>query len=310
MKHFAHLFFIGLLCTTLFAGCATSSKNSTTMQKKKLVLPAFNLEGHRGTRGLMPENTIPAMLKAIDDGAQTLELDVVISKDKKVVVSHDIYFHHNISTGPGGKFISATEAPALLLYHMNYDSITKYDVGMKPYKEFPAQQKMPAVKPLLANLVDAADAYATQKGKSILYNIEIKSNLDWDEKKQPAIAETVELLMTVVKEKKLASRSYLQSFDFRPLQILHKKYPGITTAVLIGGAEKRSLDEQLQDLGYVPEIYSPAFQLVTPALVAAVHEKGMKLIPWTVNTLDDMKRMKNLGVDGIITDYANLYANL
>lgn len=84
----------------------------------------------------------------------------------------------------------------------------------------------------------------------------------------------------------------------------------MTTAILIGGNEKRSLDEQLKALGYVPEMYSPAYGKVSPELVKACHKKGMKIIPWTVNTLEDMKRLKAMGVDGIITDYANYFSEL
>jgi glycerophosphoryl diester phosphodiesterase len=84
----------------------------------------------------------------------------------------------------------------------------------------------------------------------------------------------------------------------------------MATAILIGGKEARSLDQQLSDLGYVPEIYSPHFSLVTPALISACRAKGMKLIPWTVNEQDDMRRLKEMGVDGIITDYVNLLSDI
>lgn len=277
---------------------------------KDLALPAFNKEGHRGIRGLMPENTIPSMYAAIDHNVNTLEVDVVISKDKKVVISHDVYFHADISTTPAGKTLTAREAQELLLYNMNYDSIRKYDVGLKPHKDFPQQRKIAAYKPLLAELVDSADRYAASKGRKVIYNIELKTNAAYDGSKQPPVAETVELVMQVVKEKKLEDRCYLQSFDFRPLRILHEKYPNITTAVLIGGGEKRTLDQQLADLGYVPEMYSPHYSLVTPALVEECHRRGMKIIPWTVNTQEDMKKMMQLGVDGIITDYANYFSDL
>ncbi len=301
-----YLFYLLSMC-----GCAnTNMVSNKATDQKELELPAFNVEGHRGIRGLMPENTIASMLKAIDYGVQTVELDVVISKDKQVVVSHDIYFHPDISTHPSGKTITADEAPNLLLYNMTYDSIKNYDVGLKPHKDFPEQMKLAATKPLLSNLIDATDAYAKSKGINILYNIEIKANPDWDNKKQPAIQETVELVMNIVQAKKLEARCYLQSFDFRPLQILHAQYPNITTAVLIGGNEKRSLQAQLNALGYTPKIYSPAFALVNEQLVASVHAAGMKIVPWTVNKKQDMKRMIDLGVDGLITDYADRYKEL
>jgi glycerophosphoryl diester phosphodiesterase len=273
-------------------------------------LPAFNKEGHRGIRGLMPENTIPSMYKAIDYDVNTLEVDIVISKDEKVVISHDIYFHPDITTTPDGKYLAAKEAQKHLLYEMNYDSIKKYDVGLKPHKDFPLQQKIPAYKPLLGELIDSSTTYARSRGKSILYNIELKTNASYDGSKQPPVEETVDLVMQVVKEKKIENQCYLQSFDFRPLQILHKKYPAIATAVLISDKDKRTFDQQMNDLGYLPDMYSPHYSLVTAELVAECHKRKIRIIPWTVNTLEEMKKMKQLGVDGIITDFANYFSQL
>ena len=120
----------------------------------------FDKQGHRGSRGLMPENTIPAMLLAIDLGVTTLEMDVVISKDEAVVVSHDPYFHENITTTPDGRTLAKGEGVKHLLYQMDYDSIMKYDVGMKPHPDFPRQKKMEAFKPMLVELLHATEDYA------------------------------------------------------------------------------------------------------------------------------------------------------
>jgi len=292
---------------SLLSACGPSNKigNSPSMP-----LPAFNKEGHRGARGLLPENTIPSMYAAIDHGVNTVEVDVVFSKDREVVISHDVYFHPDITTTPDGRHLSSKEAQTYLLYNMTYDSIRKYDVGLKPHPDFPLQKKIPAYKPLLGELIDSTDNYAAGKGIPILYNIELKTNKNNDNTKHPPVEEFVDGVMKVVNEKNLSARCYLQSFDFRPLQIINKKYPHIVTALLVGGNEKRSLDQVITDLGYQPEIYSPHYSLVTPELVKACHDKGIKLIPWTVNTLDEMKRLKALGVDGIITDYPDYFAEL
>lgn len=293
----------------LLLSCKTMKQNSQS-GPNTIQLPAFNKEGHRGTRGLMPENTIPSMYKAIDYDVNTVEVDVVFSKDRKVVISHDVYFHPDITTTPQGKWLDNKEAQQHLLYEMDYDSIRKYDVGLKPHKEFPQQQKIPAYKPLLGELVDSTDAYANSKGKSVMYNIELKTNPANDGKKTPPVEEFVDGVMVVVKEKKLETRAYLQSFDFRPLQILHKKYPNITTAVLISGNDKRSFAQQIVELGYIPEMYSPHYSVVTPELIAECHKRNIKIIPWTVNTVEEMKKLKSMGVDGIITDYPNYFAEL
>lgn len=268
----------------------------------------FNKEGHRGIRGLVPENTIQSMYRAIDEGATTLEVDVVISKDKKVVVSHDVYFNPDFSTTPEGSALTPKEAQQRLLYTMTYDSIRRYDVGSKGHPGFPQQAKMAAYKPLLGELIDSADAYAKRKGVVIRYNIELKANKNEDGVKNAPIHEMVDLVMQVVRDHHLEERCYLQSFDFRPLQILHQQYPDIETAVLMGGNDKRSLAQQLDELGYVPGIYSPHYSAITPQLVKECHERGMRVIPWTVNTIEDIKRMKSMGVDGIITDYMNYFS--
>lgn len=306
MKKLLYVFSAGLLA--LLISCKSSQPVSSS--KDTSGLPVFNKEGHRGTRGLMPENTIPSMYKAIDYGVNTVEVDVVISRDKKVVISHDVYFHPDITTTPSGQHLNAKEAQLHQLYQMDYDSIRKYDVGLKPHKDFPEQQKIPAYKPLLGELIDSTDWYAGTKGREIWYNIELKTNAANDGTKHPPVEEFVDLVMAVVKEKKIEKRSYLQSFDFRPLKILHKKYPGIITAVLISGSDKRTLDQHLDELGYTPEMYSPHYSLVTPELVSACHKKNIKLIPWTVNTVEEMKKLKQLGVDGIITDYPNYFSAL
>ena len=292
----------------LLSACKSSQMNMAG--NSKMQLPAFNKEGHRGTRGLMPENTIASMYKAIDYDVNTVEVDVVISKDKKVVISHDIYFHPEITTTPDGRYLDSKEAQKHQLYQMDYDSIRKYDVGLKPHKEFSQQQKIAAYKPLLDELIDSTEWYAGSKGKKVMYNIELKTNAAYDGTRQPPVEETVDLVMQVVKEKNIENHCYLQSFDFRPLQILHKKYPTIVTAVLISDKDKRTFEQQLNELGYTPAMYSPHYSLVNAQLIAACHQRGIKIIPWTVNTKADIKRLKESGVDGIITDYPNFFSEL
>lgn len=303
-------FVLATAISILFGSCSPGKNTVSIDPSQTMPLPAFNYEGHRGTRGLFPENTIPAMYSAIDHGATTVEVDVVYSKDGLVVISHDVYFHPDITTTPDGRTLTPKEAEKLLLYTMPYDSIRKYDVGLKPHPGFPGQKKIPAYKPLLSELIDSTDAYAGSRGKNIFYNIELKTSKKNDYKAHPPVDEFVEGVMKVVKEKNLESRCYLQSFDFRPLKYIHEKYPSMTTAVLIGGNEKRALSEILNDLGYTPQMYSPHYSLVTPALVEECHKLGIKLIPWTVNTLEEMKRLKEMGVDGIISDYPNYFTEL
>ena len=296
-----------LLVQSLFL---TSIIACTTSKKNTIVLPSFDKEGHRGARGLMPENTIPAMIKGIDLGVNTLEMDLQITKDKKVIVSHDPNFNANITTTPDGKFLTKEEAKTLLLYHLTYDEIARYDVGMRSHPDFPQQQKIKVHKPLLSDLLDATEAHAKQKGVDILYNIEIKSNAKNDGINHPPVEEFVDLAMAVINQKTVAKRTIIQSFDPRALVVMHKKYPSIKTSLLIERFDKRRITEQLKEIGFTPDVYSPNHELVTKQLVNECHQKGIKIIPWTVNDLQKMKALVAMGVDGIITDYPDLFAQL
>ncbi len=270
----------------------------------------IDFQGHRGSRGLMPENTIPAMIKAIDLGVHTLEMDVVISADKKVVVSHDVYFHHNITTTPAGKTLSKAEGEKLMLYKMSYDSIKKYDVGMKPHPDFPQQEKMAVYKPLLSDLINASELHSQKRELELNYNIEIKSKPSGDGIKHPQIEEFVDLVISEIRKAGVLDRTIMQSFDLRALQIIKRKYPHVSTSLLIEGTDKRSLDEQLAQLGFIPNAYSPHYSLVNKKLMEACRQKGIKVIPWTVNNIEEMKRLVSLEVDGIISDYPNLFNDL
>lgn len=288
----------------ILAACFSAKQN-------RLELTNFDKEGHRGCRGLMPENTIPAMLKAIDLGVTTLETDAIITKDKKVVLSHEPFFNHEIATKPDGTLVTEAEEKSLNIYHMNYAEVKKFDVGLRPHPRFPRQEKLPAVKPLLADMVDAVEQYCTdQKKAHPFYNIETKTMPATDDLYHPKPAEFVELLVAVIKEKKVTERVIIQSFDIRTLQYLHEHYPEFKTALLIEDFDKKIFALQLKDLGFIPTIYSPAYSLVTPLLVKQCRDAGISLIPWTVNDIEKIRELKKMGVNGIITDFPDLYSKL
>jgi glycerophosphoryl diester phosphodiesterase len=290
-----------LLLVALIFACHASKKASDPL------LPVFDIEGHRGCRGLMPENTIPAMMKALELGVTTLEMDAVITKDKQVILSHEPFFNHEITTGPNGKYVTEQEERNLNIYHMTYAQTQTYDVGLKPHPRFPNQRRLKASKPLLKEVIDNVEAYHKLKGgQPVFYNIETKSNPATDNQDHPAPDEYVNTLMKVINSARISDRVIIQSFDFRTLQVLHKKYPTMKTAALIEDYDKRPLEDQLKTLGFFPTIYSPAYSLVTKELVDHCHERQIKVIPWTVNDKAAIEQMKAAGVDGIITDYPDL----
>lgn len=268
----------------------------------------FDKQGHRGCRGLMPENTIPAMIKALDLGVTTLEMDIAITKDKKAILSHDPWFSQDITTKPDGTFMGEREERKFVIYWMTYDQVKTFDVGMKPHPRFSQQQKMKAVKPLLADVIDSAEKHAATTGRSLpYYNIETKTDPELDSVFHPMPAEFVDLLMSVIEEKGVGRRVIIQSFDFRTLQYLHQKYPAIKTAMLVEDFDRRTLEEEIEALGFIPTIYSPAFALVNEALVKKCHQQHMRIVPWTVNDKPTIDKLKGMGVDGIITDYPDLF---
>ena len=272
---------------------------------------SIDWQGHRGCRGLYPENTIQAMLKAIDLGVSTLELDVVITKDKQVILSHEPFMSAEISTTPEGKSITASEEKTYNIYQLDYAAVQTWDVGLKPHPRFPQQEKTPSKKPLLADMIDAVEAYTRMHNiPPVQYNIETKSDPEGDDSFHPKPAEFVNLLLAVIQPKGIATRTIIQSFDVRTIQLVHTQYPQLKTAFLVENTSAKDLNSQLKTLGFVPTIFSPAYQFVDQKLVNSCHRKGMHLIVWTVNTLPEMQKMLDLGVDGIISDYPNLFSTI
>jgi glycerophosphoryl diester phosphodiesterase len=296
-----------VLISCILISCSTN----TTSEKKSVEVTSFDKEGHRGCRGLMPENTIPAFKKAIDLGVTTLEMDAMITKDKQVIISHDPFFSHEITTKADGSFITEEEEKSFKIYEMTYEQTQQFDVGLKPHPRFPKQQKLKIHKPKLSEVIDSAEAYTKAKGLApVQYNIETKSTAATDDINHPEPEEFVELIMAIVKEKQIEERVIIQSFDIRTLQYMHKKYPSIRTAYLFEPPITKSFEERLKDLGFVPTIYSPDYTTVTPELMKQCKDLGIKIIPWTVDDLPKMIELKQMGVDGIISDYPDLFAQL
>ena len=297
-----------ILFCYILSSC-NSSKNMNDQSQKSIALPKlFDKQGHRGCRGLMPENTIPAMLHALGMNITTLEMDIVFTKDGKAILSHEPFFNHEITTKPDGTFIDEKEEKNYNIYKMNYEEVKKYDVGMKPHPRFPQQEKMKAIKPLLSDVFAAVkNDMMTRRRPYPFFNIETKTTPVTDNIFHPAPAEFVEQLMKVIMDNQMEDYVIIQSFDFRTLQYLHQHYPSIKTAMLIEDFDKRSLEEQLKALGFSPNIYSPAFELVNESLIQQCHQQNIQVIPWTVNDKANIGRLKKMGVDGIITDYPNLF---
>lgn len=266
----------------------------------------FDVQGHRGARGLAPENTIPAFRTALQHGVTTLEMDVVLSGDGTVVVSHEPWMAHDKCRTPDGQPIAASDERTHLIYEMTYEKVEDYDCGSLRLSRFPEQRSTPAPKPRLRDVIRMAEAYVEERDHGpVFYNVEVKSRPEWDEKYHPDPQRYATAVLAVISDERVAARTTIQSFDSRILEVVHGEHTAVRTAILIGAAQSGGLEAVLRTLSFVPHVYSPAVSLVDAPLVRAAHDRGMAVVPWTVNETAEMERLVHLGVDGLITDYPN-----
>lgn len=293
---------IKLILTSLFSMFFLQNLHAQSLK--------IDLQGHRGSRGLMPENTIEAMLEAINRGVTTLEVDVVITKDKQVVLSHEPFMNLEIATLPEG--ISNNGNPkSFNIFQMTYVEVKNWDVGSKFNPRFPDQRKMKVHKPLLKDLIDAVESYTKANNlPQVAYNIETKISPDTDELFHPGPVEFVDLLSKVINDAGIANRTTIQSFDPRSLIELHKRKAPFQLSYLIEATSKTTAAEVVATLGFKPDVISPDYSMVDASFVEDFHNQQMKIIVWTVNKEEDIKKMALLGVDGIISDYPNRFAVL
>ncbi len=296
--------FILVFMMAVAFGCSQKT-NNTAMQ----VPENFDWQGHRGARGLLPENSIPAFLKALEFPIKTLELDVVISRDSQVVVSHEPWMSASICSKSDGTPVSEEEEKESNIFQLKYAEIQQFDCGSRGNKRFPEQTPLRVSKPLLKEVVQQVEAYCLKQSRELpFYNIEIKSRPEWDGLFTPEPQAFARLVIEQIEESDIKSRICIQSFDVRALQEVRKIDSTIVLALLIENT--KGLDNNLKELGFTPDIYSPYYQLVSGNLVKETRERGMLLIPWTVNEITTMRGLINLGVDGIITDYPNLISKM
>jgi glycerophosphoryl diester phosphodiesterase len=268
----------------------------------------FDLQGHRGCRGLMPENSIPGFIRAMDLGVSTLEMDVVISADSIAVVSHEAWLSPQICLDEMGLPLPS-QSSRINLYRMPYADIRLFDCGSKGNPAFPAQEKISTHKPSLLEAVEAIEAHAAKTGRTgIRYNIELKSSPATDHLYHPAPELFAAIVYRTLSEEIGFARVTLQSFDPRILQEFRRIDPALRLSLLI--EKSRDPEMAIAALGFKPEVYSPHYSLLKATDVQQLQAQGIAVIPWTVNNPRDMKKMLALGVDGLITDYPDRFLQL
>lgn len=262
-------------------------------------------QGHRGARGVYPENTWAAFQYAIDQNMTTLEMDVVITKDEKVVLSHEPFLNHKICLDSTGNPISEANEKQWNIYKMTYEELKKCDCGSIRNPDFPHQKPASSPKPLLHDIIKKTIEYCEKEGKELPHmNVEIKYEDGMQNEYHPKIKKFNNLVFKVLFMEYPKEKWNIQSFDFDVLKHFHKTYPKVPLAALV--YKSGAWEQQFEELGFTPEIYSPYHQLVDKKMVTELHEAGVKIIPWTVNEEKDAARLLKIGVDGIITDYPEL----
>jgi glycerophosphoryl diester phosphodiesterase len=230
----------------------------------------------------------------------------VYKRQGQVIVSHEPYMNSLYAIKPDGTPVLKSEENALNMFKMSYSEVRKFDVGSRGNPLFPEQKKVFAYKPLLEEVFQMAEDFRKKTGKKIYYNIEIKSDPKEYGVSQPrTVDEFSEKVWAVMAKHVRPEFIILQSFDFNVLKYWNKSiqsghFPRVDLSALV---TRKGPENTCSDLGFTPAIYSPNFSSLTQDIVNDCHSKGMKVIPWTVNELTDVKAMIQLGVDEIITDY-------
>jgi glycerophosphoryl diester phosphodiesterase len=253
------------------------------------------IQGHRGCRGLYPENSLPAFQHALEMGVTVLEMDVCLS-----AVSHEPYMNPLYASFPDG---SPVKDASINLYQKTYAEIKSFDVGSRGNKLYPEQVRVATYKPLLSEVLALGEAFAQKTGRKIDYNIEIKSEPSEYGKSQPAtVKEFADRVWSVISAQVSPSSLILQSFDFAVLQYWKT---AINKGRLSALVEKETPEQMLASLDFVPEIFSSSHKYLTKEQIDFCHARGMQVIPWTINTTAEMQQFSDWQVDGIITDYPN-----
>jgi glycerophosphoryl diester phosphodiesterase len=283
---------------------------------------AFDIEAHRGGRALFPENTLQSFANALSMGVDTLELDIGVTRDGAIVVSHERGLNPDLARDADGVYVAA---PGIPFVQLRLEDVKKYDVGqIRPgsayAKQFPEQRVVPGTR--IPTLAEVLELVRKSGDGHVRLNIETKIDPNHPEQ-SPDPQRFVTLLLDLLREKRFSDRVMVQSFDWRTLQLVQKQAPTIPTVYLTQqkGATPTVFPDRASDwtAGFNPNdhgqsvprtikaaggaIWSPFFRDVDAAVISESHQLGLRVVVWTVNKPEDMARMIDIGVDGIISDH-------
>tara|TARA_B100000900_G_scaffold399180_1_gene401425 strand:+ start:5288 stop:6196 length:909 start_codon:yes stop_codon:yes gene_type:complete len=269
-----------------------------------------DFQGHRGARGFFPENSIEGFEYALSiEELTTLELDLVVSEDKNLIISHEPWLNPEICGIDSA--ILAEDSMAYNLYQLTTEEIRSFDCGSKGNPKFPGQKAISTYKPALSELFNML----SHTGNWRKLNIETKSKPSGDGIYHPKPKEFAHLIATFLERYDDLNAKFdlydlvtIQSFDVRTLQELRKLHTSVKLCLLT--EDETDPAAAMDKLGFPADIYSPHFETVTPETVNWCHFRRIDIIPWTVNNVEDMQRLLDMGVDGLISDYPNKYKEL
>jgi len=269
----------------------------------------IDLQGHRGARGLLPENTIPAFLFALDSGVTTLEMDIAINAQRHAVVSHEPWMSAKICSHPDGRPVTGKQEQQLRIFAMTDAQVADFDCGSRGHPDFDRQKPLGASKPLLSKVLEAVARHTAETGRDpVFFNVEIKSKPEGDNIFHPGVTDFANILYQTLNETNTVARTTVQSFDPRALEAMHAIDPQVSIALLVEHTD--GLQKDLSRISFKPDIYSPHYKHVDDSLVRTAHALKIKVIPWTVNNELAIRKLITLGVDGLITDYPDLGARV
>lgn len=256
----------------------------------------MEIQGHRGSRGTRPENTIPSFIEAIEAGVRGVELDLLITKDREIVIYHDFHLNPKLCLDEKGNRVSPS-----LVFSMSLKELKKIDCGSLPHPDFPQQKPFPKAKiPTLQELFDFLHTSKLHHARGIRLNLECKRDPK-NPSLTPPVEEFVQLVIDLVEKNKYEKQVAISSFDSELLCQIRKKKKNIP----VGCIEEKSIDNLLLSADKIqPEVLSPHYSLlVDQKSVEKLQKLPAKIIPWTVNETAVFDRLQKWEVDGIITDY-------
>ena len=264
------------------------------------------IHGHRGCRGLLPENTLPAFLHALQLGVDVLEMDVVLSADQQVVVAHEPWLSAKLGLSPDGKPIDPQGEQLLNLFKMPYTTVQQSVIGTLPHPGFPSQQQIATYRPLLSEVLQATELFCQQTGRPpVGYSIEIKSSPETEGEFHPAPHEFTTTVLADIPTT-LIPRVTLLSFDSRILQTARQLLPRLRLCLLL--EIPFSPNDVFSSLGFIPEVLGPDYKLLDAHILSRMHQlyNSLEVVPWTANEPPEIIQLANMGVTGITTDYPDV----